>query len=281
MADDKWRSIDELRVTDRDYSGMYYSMDYAYVHKNCRNFQASFGNKIKIIENIHVKKGDDGSILYRLEDRHCADMISRFNTQFGTYVSKDEGEFGGILIAPDGESISGNFKYVFDLGDKVYAISTMGHLTIAHTTIYCFQDASTASFIYSAGHGDLLTMMMFPDKIKTSESMLCNAVYLREEEAYVVISGSITQLSSNTSIDVMRLIRIKDGKADVLHEYSGKIPSDINSIIVENGKLYIGCDKMLEIISLENEDGEFPESVHLTYLTEEDETDLIKTGNEE
>ncbi len=140
MINEKWKSIESLRITDRDYSGMRYSMSYAKRHKNKKDMYAQGGTKsVAIEESIHIKKEIDGSIVYQVKGRdHLKDAFRNYNTQFGGFHSEDNGEFGGDLITPSGVKIAGNFKYVFDLQDKVYAISTLGHLVIASTSIYRF-----------------------------------------------------------------------------------------------------------------------------------------------
>ena len=69
-------------------------------------------------------------------------QIEKLGIKFGVFCSVDQGEFGGELVTPSGEKLGGNYKYIFDLKDKVYAISSSSHMTIAHTTIYEFTSAS-------------------------------------------------------------------------------------------------------------------------------------------
>ena len=122
MNNEKWKSIESLRKADRDYSGMHYSMSYGKKHKNRKDMYAQYGTKsVAIEESVHIKRDNDGSIVYEVRGReHLEEGTGHYNTQFGVFRSVDNGEFGGVLITPSGEKIAGNFKYVFDIQDKVY-----------------------------------------------------------------------------------------------------------------------------------------------------------------
>ncbi len=70
MGNQKWKSIELLCITNRDYSGMQYSMSYAKKHKNKEDMYAQCGTKsVAIEEAIHIKKDDNGVIVYEERGR--------------------------------------------------------------------------------------------------------------------------------------------------------------------------------------------------------------------
>lgn len=185
------------------------------------------------------------------------------------------------MTSPAGKTISGNFKYVFDLKDKVYAISTLRHLDIASTSIYRFDNDKDVQSIY--GTSDWLTVMVLEPLGESTkdyyENLSCDAVYVNNDEAYAVLSGLISKKSEprgireNDSVRICRMLKIKDGKVKQIKEYAGKVPSLINSIIVDSNKFYVGCDKMVCIYDLDK-DGSV---IYRTCISPEDEKDILAT----
>ena len=94
-------------------------------------------SRAAVAEQIELKRTHEGCIKYRVIGRDTKkSFVREFNTQYGIFKSTDNGEFGGAIKLPNEEEISGNFKYVFDVGDKVYAISSLAHMMSAYTDIY-------------------------------------------------------------------------------------------------------------------------------------------------
>ena len=118
-----WRPISELRKTDRDYSGIHYPYDYAKKHKNPDDVYSSICSdrdtkSVGVIEKIEIRRAALGEIQYRVtgRDRSEYNPLRKFDTQYGSFVSEDNGEFGGYLTTPSGMRIGGNFRCVFDAG---------------------------------------------------------------------------------------------------------------------------------------------------------------------
>ncbi len=274
----EWKKLDSLRTVGQDLSGMHYSKTYAKEHKNMRSWYSAVGDKsIGIEEAVHIRKDSDGEIYYQVVGRDMEDKSVRyFNTQYGVFHSEDNGEFGGELTTPGGNKIGGHYEYIFDLHDKVYAISSFSHLMIGQVSIRRFDNDTDSECIYSAGFGNYMGRLMRDEEVKTEENFSCDAVDIKEDVAYVALSGVIRSDAQEPYIKVFRLIRIKNGNAEVIKEFTGKIPSHINSIIVDGNKLYISCDKMVCISDL-GSSGNSTGTVYLTCVSREDEKNLLET----
>ena len=274
---DEWESIDSLRLVDRDLSGMHYSMDYAGKRKNRKSWYCEYGGSVGIEEAVYIREAADGKIRYQVVGRNMSEnSVMDFTTQFGMFHSEDNGEFGGELITPGGKRIGGHYKWIFDLKDKVYAISSFCHFTIAQTSIDRFDTESDYKCIYTAGYNSYLKKIINGENTDRSESFICEAVDLKDEEAFVAISGLIDNKDINTHINILRLLRIKDGNVEVVKELSGKVPSRINNIIVEGDTLYLSCDKMVCLINLADK-GINSGVTYKTCLSPEDEANLLDT----
>ncbi len=259
---------------------MSYSYDYAKEHKNwidCYYYTGGSDPVAGIEEGIHLKREINGTILYQVRGRNRSDeSIRDFETQFGTFHSEDRGEFGGELITPTGKTVQGNYRYVFDLKDKVYAVSTMAHLVTANTAIECFDNASDCRCIYATK--DMFSRILAVELgVEESgeeiyEDLCCDALDIKNDEAYAVLCGCLNW-PDHSYIWVCRILRIKDGEVETIKEYCGKAPFKVNSVIVEDGMAYIGCDKTLCCFDLSKDDV-FEGAVYRTCLSKEDEAEL-------
>ncbi len=114
------------------------------------------------------------------------------------------------------------------------------------------------------------------------EDLCCYAVEVKEDEAYAVLTGTISRkyeserIWGENSVWICRLLRIKDGEVELVKEFTGKVPSMINDVIVDRDTLYISCDKMICIYDLKCEDVLGGVS-YRTCISLEDEADLIAT----
>ena len=101
---------------------------------------------------VYIKRGAGGSVLFRTGGRSVRSCAAEeFSTLFGVFRSEDRGEFGGELTTPSGMKVGGNYRHIFELGGKVYAVSTQAHMILAHTCILRFDSVSDYKCIYSAG----------------------------------------------------------------------------------------------------------------------------------
>ncbi len=271
----EWKSISELRPAQMDYSGLHYSYEYAKKNKNLEDICVGMGymdggyKSVSVLEAIEIKRDKEKGIVYRVVGRENSDASHKeFDTRFGRYISDDHREFGGELVTPSGRKIGGNFTNVFDLGDRVYAIDSHAHLTIAGFNLYCFDNGENAICIYSSG---TLESMLKKDDI--IESMHFCAMDIVGEAAYILINGHVENNQNKGHWYESRLLKVEDGRVEEVVRFTGKIQSYVKNIIVEGNDLYISCDKVLVVVDLETNKAKY-----YTCISVEDEKDLEMTN---
>lgn len=94
-------------------------------------------------------------------------------------MSRDYGEFGGVLETPGGE-INGNFCDVFEAGGKIYAVDSLSHLGLASTTIYSFDRDCKHHKVFSA------------------ENLDFKARYVTDERAYILLSDHVGKIQNRS-----------------------------------------------------------------------------------
>lgn len=116
-----WKHITELREVKSNYSGSYYSAEYAKNNKNMKDMYAGAGiSTVVISENVIIKRDSSQGIVYRVEGRNYNEKSkTEFHTQFGTFYSDDQGEFGGELTTPSGENIDENQNENLSLSERI------------------------------------------------------------------------------------------------------------------------------------------------------------------
>ena len=283
-----WRDITELRKTDRDYSGLRYSFEYIKNNKHENNIYCGTGSadgkwsRAAVAEQIELKRTHEGGIKYRVIGKDAEkSSVKEFNTQYGIFKSTDNGEFGGSIKLPNGREISGNFKYVFDVGVKVYAISSSAHMMSASTCIYQINKSLEYTTEYITV--DEMTAFMLAlaneyKEYKPVENIRCDAVDIKENEAYAILTGYVkkTDESGNRSHwDEERILHITEDGVKEIGRFTGKRPILVKSLIVEESDIYVSCDKMVLHI-----DRSSNEITYLTCITKEDEEELLKSAND-
>lgn len=284
-TDNNWKSLDDLRETDRDYSGLAYSYQYAKNHKDLKSLGGSYFNSggskprtVSIKEVIEIKEDPTGKILYRVIGKdEPKESCQEFHTQFGTYLSDNHGEFGGILITPGGKTVGGNFRYIFDLKDKVYAIDTCAHLTIAHFGLFRFVDPDHCCRLYSVG-GYIPILMDYEEHKGITEDLCCQAVDVKEDKAYILLSGHVTREDPDAGRQWWyeeRLLKVENEEVEEVVRLTGYISRHIRNLIVQGNVLYVSCDKMVIKYDMSEK-----KSTFFTCLSEEDEADLLENKEE-
>lgn len=94
----EWKPIEELRVTDGNYSGMGYSEEYANLNKDMSDYwHHSCYNEVGIKEIICLGRNKNNEIKYCINaEKPWHNFYTE--TQFGEFNSYNQGEFGGYLI---------------------------------------------------------------------------------------------------------------------------------------------------------------------------------------
>ena len=123
MCTEEWKEIKDLKLIDRFISGQSYSLDFAEQYmpqeqERIKRLRTAKCDKIQIPEFMELKLSEDGSVLWcKSGDKQTWENPRVFETQFGKFVSDNQGEFGGQLQTPY-SVVGGNFRDVFDYKDK-------------------------------------------------------------------------------------------------------------------------------------------------------------------
>lgn len=231
----KWQKLNELRRTDPHICGGYYTKNFLKTYRP--DFYAEgydfFPEFVRVAEK-------DGEIVCRLAEPDIPDEDTPFDsdecvfkTSVGNFVSRNHGEFGGVLETPGGE-IDGNFCDVFELGDRVYAVDSLSHLGLASTTIY--------SFDRDCKH----------HKIFSDENLGFKARYATGELAYIFVSGSVSTRSGGEKLKSILLEISENG--DMLKTEFDCYFQLVFNMLVSDGKMFLGADKAVVVFDLQTKE---------------------------
>lgn len=226
----QWQKLDELRRTDPHICGGYYTKNFLKTYRP--DFYAEgydfFPEFVRVAEK-------DGEIFCRLEEANVPDEDAPVDsdecvlkTSVGNFVSRDYGEFGGVLETPGGE-ISGNFCDVFEAGGKIYAVDSLSHLGLASTTIYSFDRGCKYHKIFS------------------DENLVFKARYVTDERAYILLSDRVGKNPKSV------LLEISENGIDAKTEFDCGFYLVFN-MIVKNGKMILGVDKAVVTADLQTKE---------------------------
>ena len=231
----QWQKLDELRKTDPRISGGYYTTEFL---KTYRPDFYSEGYSF-FPEFVEVAK-INGEIVCRLAEPDIPDEDTPFDsdecmleTSAGIFVSRDYGEFGGVLETPGGE-INGNFCDIFEAGGKIYAVDSLSHLGLASTTVYSFDRDCKHHKVFSA------------------ENLDFKARYATGERAYILVSGSVSARSGGEKLKSI-LLEISENGIDAKTEFDCGFYLVFN-MIVKNGKMILGVDKAVVTADLQTKE---------------------------
>lgn len=226
----KWQKLNELRKTDLRISGGYYTTEFL---KTYRPDFYSEGYSF-FPEFVEVAK-INGEIVCRLAEPDIPDEDMPFDsdecvfeTSVGNFVSRDHGEFGGVIETPGGE-IDGNFCDVFELGDRVYAVDSLSHLGLASTTVYSFDRGCKYHKIFS------------------NENLGFKARYVTDERAYILLSDRVGENPKSV------LLEISENGDMLKTEFDCDFPLVFN-MLVSDGKMFLGADKAVVTADLQTKE---------------------------
>jgi hypothetical protein len=203
--------------------------------------------------------------------------------------------------------VHGNFTFVFDAGKKVYAVSSLAHFFYKRSTIYRFHNKRYREIIYESGAmlEDFDEVVFDEKEIKEyldylnnnnrnkkydeeyaknrliwkyipSEDVTCNAVDVKDDKAYFLLTGRGSHQkdyhSPEERWDVFKILEATDTEIKVIYENKTFRPYYVRSLIVENDYFYISCDK--NVLKINRETNEI---TYLTCLSPEDEANLKAT----
>lgn len=226
----QWQKLDELRKTDPRISGGYYTTEF--LKTNRPDFYSEGYSFFP--EFVEVAK-INGEIVCRLAEPDIPDEDTPFDsdecmleTSAGIFVSRDYGEFGGVLETPGGE-INGNFCDVFELGDRVYAVDSLSHLGLASTTVYSFDRGCKYHKIFS------------------DENLGFKARYVTDERAYILLSDRVGENSKSV------LLEISENGDMLKTEFDCDFQLVFN-MLVSDGKMFLGADKAVVVFDLQTKE---------------------------
>lgn len=226
----KWQKLNELRKTDPRISGGYYTTEFL---KTYRPDFYSEGYSF-FPEFVEVAKVN-GEIICRLDEPNIPDEDTPFDsdecvleTSVGNFVSRDHGEFGGVLETPRGE-INGNFCDVFELGGRVYAVDSLSHLGLVSTTVYSFDRGCKYHKIFS------------------DEDLGFKARYVTGERAYLLLSGPVGENPKSV------LLEISENGDMLKTEFDCDFQLVFN-MLVSDGKILLGADKAVVVFDLQTKE---------------------------
>lgn len=146
----------------------------------------------------------------------------------GNFVSRDYGEFGGVLETPGGE-INGNFCDVFEAGGKIYAVDSLSHLGLVSTTVYSFDRGCKYHKIFS------------------DENLVFKARYVTDERAYILLSDHVGKNSKSV------LLEISENGDMLKTEFDCDFQLVFN-MLVSDGKMFLVADKAVVVFDLQTKE---------------------------
>lgn len=143
-------------------------------------------------------------------------------------MSRDYGEFGGVLETPGGE-INGNFCDVFEAGGKIYAVDSLSHLGLVSTTVYSFDRGCKYHKIFS------------------DENLGFKARYVTDERAYILFFDRVGENSKSV------LLEISENGDMLKTEFDCDFPLVFN-MLVSDGKMFLGADEAVVTADLQTKE---------------------------
>ena len=260
--DSIWKPISDMREITNNISGWNYSEQYASKHK-----------KYTEREIMTIRFDKDGKPECCISNiyKERKEQPATFQTRLGTFVTNDQGEFGGDLTLPSGEKIAGNFFEIIECGKGVYAIDSCGHMGLGHFSLYLFPENLNIEHIYSSESRSFLEKKKNEEKLY--DNLVYGAHYVCDDELYIVISGFKELYAEDGYKDYWgctKLLIITNDEVKKIIEFEEHF-SRINEMIVRDSKAYITMDKMLAVIDIQKETYKL-----YTTLSESDETDIVR-----
>ena len=245
---DKWKSIENLRETSIKISEGSYSEDFVKsrnISDKCISRYYNQSEKpttVFVPEPIKVRLNENGELEYQ-ELEICfrgGDYKEKFETSAGVFISNNRGEFGGELITPR-ETIRGNFIEVFECDKIIYAIDSLNHLGYAHTKIYSFSKKLHHKIVYSS---EDIKLGSWEDLSFVDFKALC----IKTDKVYVLVS----ELSRKNDVYFKKshLFEIKKGIVVNTIEFDYYF-SSVTNMVINEGKMILGMDKVIAIVDLE------------------------------
>lgn len=238
--------VNELRETfdlcGKMYSGDFYNRLY---ENDAQNVSAQSYKNNQVIalfrqEYIEVMQSESGELIWKaVEQLPVHEYEFDFQSSLGLFLSRDRGEFGGMLITPK-STLRGNFRNLFEFNDKVYAIDSLNHMGIGHTRIYEFDKELNANTLFETEQREMLAL----SSLKIGESRIL-----------ILISGAVlgNKGTFDGSTPCSYLFEIsKDGlKKSAIFDFDFHY---VYNILLIGKKLIVGMDKVVAFGDIETKE---------------------------
>lgn len=244
-----WTPLSKLRKAPLSFSGGFYSPEFVEKHGLKKEGCMECGDRDAVLlwipEFLEIALREDGEIWCRLcpNGPGCRKEEEAFQTSKGTFLSYNNGEFGGKLLTPKRKAVRGNFVKVFEFGGRIYAVDSLTHFVTANTAIYMFSDTLEPVLLYGEE---------WPHPC-SRDSVAFRGLHIRKDAAFLLVSGRHREHwydASKDAEDVSYLFEIAGGWF-LLKETLPYFFHSGNELLISNGHLYLGMDKVVADVDLQ------------------------------
>ena len=238
----EWRPFSELNSIKQNISDWRYPKEYI-KKRNLEEtrFIQGFHPQTGVMfcfEPIEIKAFGE-EIIWRENENHVhMDVPDTFETQFGTLINHNNGEFSSWLSKDIGGKdweIQRNYRDMFDCGDYSYAISNLGPLMFKIIRINSKIEDETV-FI-----------------CKSNREMLEYAGrFQKGSDHYIVASGyyRVDSDGKRSNNDKTFLFRVRQNGEFIIQNEWNLLISPVNSIAVAGDDVYFGQNKMVTKLNI-------------------------------
>ena len=249
----EWKPITELRAVEEDISSFGYVKEYIAANELLRK---------KSLAAIEVKE-ENGEIFYREKDFHeHKGSPEKFETQYGTFLNHDGGEFDSWLGREDPKDyyVEGNFCDMFDFGEFSYAVSNLQHLLSGWVKIVRIDKNLEATTLYDNFNEDGWNYLQYMGRFSNERGPVLIVTGFKKLERGKNGERNLQDQTILFQID-------RDGECNISQTWEIKI-SDHNSMAAAGDYVYFGQNRMVTRLNIT--------SGELSYLTDKNEEELAE-----
>lgn len=241
----EWKNLRELKQSSIEYMGVFYTKEYVEANNLSHIAISRDTNYMHISELVEIKMDDEreifcrritGSERFGLPINHPKEFV----TSIGTFKSFDYGEFGGQLHTPYGR-LYGNFSLVVEFDNDIFAILYRPMCVYSAIFKYVARKKHQPEFVIPTKNdlNNSIYELMYSSEINYNKSLELKAYYQTETDLYFLMSG------------FNKSMLLKAVNHELIVAETFEIGLDfVRNIIIENGFLYIGSDKIVISIDL-------------------------------
>lgn len=280
MKDFEWRPITELRTVEEDISEFCYDKEYIVANKWYRkkipHCTDSSSGQVNFSEPLEVKE-EGGEVFYCEKDSNAYGKAPEtFETQYGTFINHDNGEFASWLgkegydglseeereehhcFGRDDYYIGGNFCDMFDCGEYSYAISNQMHMGLGGFKIVKIGRNLEATNLYDTDDAEGWLCLDYKGRFQNERGTVLIVSGFEKGKRGTDGQGSHRDRTILFQID-------RNGECNISREWEIEI-LESNSTAVAGDFAYFGRNRMVTRLNLT--------SGELSYLTNKNEEEL-------